>query len=94
MTNEERQRAKIEADPDFHLYEGECIIYDRKTKFLSKETDLCLSCGQEEAEFGDQKNVSLFDPNDKETEFRHEKSIKGWSNDMTEEIWNMHFRYK
>ena len=92
MNWKERQKAK--KVNDFHLYEGECIRCDRKTKHLSKENDLCFGCEQEDLKFEEKRNAPAYDINDKEAAFRHEKNMQGWSNNMDEEIWDKHFRFK
>ena len=93
MNYREREKAK-KNNPDTHLYEGECIRCGVKTKYLSKTNDLCFGCEQDDLEFEEKRNAPLYDSNDKEVAFRHEKEQQGWSDDMDEEIWDKHFRFK
>lgn len=90
MANKEREIAKM-AYPEDYLYEGECIICGRKTKFLSKETDSCVVCLQEEAELLDGAPPSF---DDTKEEFCSYVSIHAWPSDVAGEMWNKTFRYK
>lgn len=93
MNWKEREKAK-KVDPNFHMYEGECMRCGVKTKYLTKENDLCFGCEQDDAEFEEKRNAPPYQIGDKEAEFRHEKSMQGWSDDMDKEIWDKHFRFK
>jgi len=88
------EREKVKKATDFHLYEGECIRCRRKVKDLSKKNDLCFSCEQSDLEFEERRNTPPYDLNDKESRFKHEKSMQGWSDDMDKEIWDKHFQFE
>jgi len=91
MDWDEREKAKKESNS--HLYKGKCLRCGH-SGLLSKESDLCFGCEQEDLEFEEKRNIPPYDPNDKEAAFRHEKEQQGWPDNMDEEIWNKHFRYK
>jgi len=93
-TMEYKERLKAKKASNYHLYEGECIRCNVKTKYLTKENDLCLGCEQEDLEFEERKNAPPYDINDKEAAFKHKKEQQGWPDDMDEEIWDKHFRFE
>lgn len=93
MTYKEREKAK-KINPNFHLYEGNCIRCNCKTSHLSKENDLCFECEQKDLEYEEKRNAPPYDSNDKEAAFKYEKSMQSWDDDMDEKIWDEHFRYE
>jgi len=93
MTNSERKKAKsAAAKAGKNHYEGTCSRCKAKSIHIFVEQDLCFGCEQDDLEFEEKRNKPIYDPNDKEAAFKHEKSQQGWSDDMDEEIWNEHFR--
>ena len=86
-------RGEIQALAIADKYKGDCIRCGVQTKSLDKESDLCFGCGQDDLEFEEKINSPPYELGDREAEFKHEKSMQRWSDDMDEQIWDEHFRF-
>lgn len=86
--------------PSFERSEGSVIPSLFKHLKLKVMPGYCGLCNSHYTEsFEDHEfdcpgeEMPLYDVNDREAAFQHEKKQQGWGDEHDEEIWNKHFRF-